>query len=162
LLKRDRPRGNGDDLPDTIVFSSKKKNEIRPISAAAGADDETLILKPEESRGLGNQTSSFPDDDLVEETVVLRAPETDRHRDSLETGMDDVHQDNVPETIIVSSKHHPSGNDRKTTGGREVGDRMPSETATNQQSNKKMEGDTLPKTVILRPVSKKRGEGSDD
>ena len=39
---------------------------------------------------------------------------------------------------------------------------MPSETATDQQSNKKMEGDTLLKTVILRPVSKKRGEGSDD
>ena len=71
-------------------------------------------------------------------------------------------KDDVPETIIVSSKHYPSGNDRKKMDGRTVGDRMPSETATDQQSSKKMGGDTLLKTVILRPVSKKRGEGSDD
>ena len=137
VFKREHPRENGDDLPDTIVISSKKKNEIRPFSATAGADDETLILKPEESRDLGIQASSLPDDDLVEETVVLRAHESERRRNSLETGVDDVHQDDVPETIIVSSKHHPSGNDRKKMDGRTVGDRAPSETATDQQSKKK-------------------------
>ena len=162
LLQRQHPRDNGGDLPDTIVVSSKKKNEIPPLSAAAGADDETLILKPEESRGLGIQASSFPDDDLVEETVVLRAHETDRRRNSPEAGMDDVHQDDLPETIIVSSKHYPPSNNRKKMDGRTAEDRMPSETTTNQKLNKKMEGDTLLKTVILRPVSKKRGEGSDD
>jgi hypothetical protein len=162
LMQRQYPRDNGGDLPDTIVVSSKKKNEIPPLSAAAGADDETLILKPEESRGLGIQASILPDDDLVEETVVLRAHETDRRRNSPEAGMDDVHQDDVPETIIVSSKHYPSGNNRKKMDVRTAEDRKPSETATHQKLNKKMEGDPLLKTIILKPVSEKRGEGSDD
>ena len=42
-----------------------------------------------------------------------------------------------------------------------IGDHMTSETATKQKSNKKMEDKTLMKTVILRPVSEKRGDIDD-
>lgn len=160
MVRKKFRKDGREDLPGTIIAASKK-NVIHPLSTVTGADDETLILQPEETKGIGLQTAPPTDDGLIEETVVLRAHEDNRGSGGLEAERNLFYEGDEPETIIVSSKNYPPGKGRIGKHGLKIGDHMTSETATKQKSNKKMEDKTLMKTVILRPVSEKRGDIDD-
>jgi hypothetical protein len=151
---------------ETLILSPDAQMKS-PISPNRGLmEEETLILPPQSRFQSPTPDPASTDEDLIQETVILRPGDTAPASAGPDPTNAGLSQDDIPETVVLSPGGHSGGRDSLSTrtslpdnqndlNKPPAGDPPLPQAGVDQNADTPQDDDFLTETVILRPDKRK-------